>query len=107
MKNCQTLYEAQTANHLKEVIQPPPNPSLSDKTLLRLWNKNFLTEIYKNITRCAIKVLEECGLLGVKKWFSANVFSGSKQKYVCWNICKVRKAFGCAAGAYQFQCQVS
>ena len=108
MKNCQTLYEAQTTNHLKEVIQPPPNPPLSDKTLLRLWNKNFLTEIYKNITTFS---LSKC-LKNVGSWASRNgsvqmFFSGSKQKYVCWNICKVRKVFGCVAGAYQFQCQVS
>ena len=84
MKNCQTLYEAQTASHFKEVIQPPPpNPPPSDKTLLRLWNNNFLTEIYRNIKTCAIKVLQECGVLDVKKWCSANVFSGTKQKNVC------------------------
>ena len=56
------------------MIQPPPNPPSSDKTLLHLWNKSFLTEIYRNIKTLAIKVLQECGLLGVKKWCSANVF---------------------------------
>ena len=35
---------AQTMSPLKEVIQPP-----SDKSFLRLWNKHFLTEIYRNI----------------------------------------------------------
>ena len=48
MKNCKTLYEAETASRFKEPIQPRPNPLPSDKTLLRLWNKNFLTEIYRN-----------------------------------------------------------
>ena len=48
MKNCKTLYEAQTASRFKEPIQPRANPFPSDKTLLRLWNKNFLTEIYRN-----------------------------------------------------------
>ena len=43
---------------------------------------------------------------GVKKWCSPNVFSDTKQKYVCWKICKVRKVFDCVAGAYYFQCQV-
>ena len=33
---------------VKETIQPHINPSPSDKTLLLLWNKRFLTEIYKN-----------------------------------------------------------
>ena len=74
MKNCQTLYEAQTANHLKEVIHPPPNPPPSDKTLLRLWNKNFLTEIYKNITTFSLsKCLKNAG-----SWASRN---GSVQMF--------------------------
>ena len=67
MKNCQKLYEAQTASHLKEVIQPPLNPRPSNKTLLRLWNKSFVTEMYRNVKTFAIKVLQECRLLGVKK----------------------------------------
>ena len=67
MKNCKTLHEVQTASHLKEVIQSPPNLHPSDKTLLRLWNKNFLTEIYRNIKTFAIKVLQECG-----SWESRN-----------------------------------
>ena len=45
--------------------------------------------------------------LAVKKWCSANVFSDTKQKYICWKICKLRKAFGCVAGVYYFQCQMS
>ena len=40
--------------------------------------------------------------LGVKKWCSADNFAGTKQKHVCRKICKVRKAFGCVAGAYYF-----
>ena len=32
----------------------------ADKTLLRLWNKNFLKEIYRNIQIFAFKVLQEC-----------------------------------------------
>ena len=35
--------------------------------------------------------------LGAKKWCSANVFSDTKQKHVCWKICKMRKVFGCAS----------
>ena len=41
---------------------PPP-----DKILLRLWNKNFLTEIYRNIYAFTFKVLQECG-----SWASRN-----------------------------------
>ena len=51
MKTCQTLYETQTASHLKEVIQPPPTHPRQIKPLRRLWNKNFLTEIYTNISK--------------------------------------------------------
>ena len=79
--------------------------SPSGKILLRLWKKTFFTEIYRNILTFAFKVLQE---LGVKKWWSANVVSDTKQKHVCWKTCsKVRKAFGSVAGACNFQCQVS
>ena len=57
MKNYITFYEVQIAIQLKEIIQPPPPP---DKTLLLLWNKYFLTEIYRNIQTFAFKVLQEC-----------------------------------------------
>ena len=112
MKNCRTFYEAQTASRLKEIIQNPPNrpppPSPPpEKTLLRLSNKHFFTEIYRNIQTFAFKVLQECS-----SWESRNrvvqmFFSDTKQKHVCWKICKVKKVFGCVAGAYYFQCQVS
>ena len=63
MKNCKTFCKAEAVNHFKEVIQPtPPPPSypLRDKTLLRLWNKRFLKEIYGNIQSFVFKVLQEC-----------------------------------------------
>ena len=108
-----------TASHLKEIIQiiqlpPNPNPppphmttttpthtpphphSPPDKILLRLWNKHFLTEIYTNIQTFAFQEMVQ--------W---KCFSGTKLKHVCWKICKVRKVFGCVAGTYRFQCQVS
>ena len=44
---------------------------------------------------------------GVKKWCSPNVFSDTKQKPVCWKICKVGKVFDCVTEAYYFQYQVS
>ena len=93
IKNCKTFYEAQAANHLKEIIQPPPNPPAPDKILLLLWNKNFLTEINRNILTFAFKVLQEC-----RSWSSRNggvhFFSDTKQKLVFWKTFKVRKAFG-------------
>ena len=44
-------------------------------------------------------------------WVSRNgavqmFFSATKQKHICWKIFKVRKVFGCVAGAYYFQCQL-
>ena len=52
---------------LKETIQPPPNPHPSDKTLLRLWNKHFLTEIDRNTQTFAFKVLQK-----YRSWPSKN-----------------------------------
>ena len=45
---------------------PPSYPS-REKTLLRLWIKNFVKEIYRNIQRFAFKVLQECS-----SWASRN-----------------------------------
>ena len=44
--------------------------------------------------------------LGFKKWCSAN-YSDTKQKNVCWGICKLGKVFGCVSRVYYFKCQVS
>ena len=49
MINCKAFCNAQTASRLKEIFQPPPFRVLPDKSLQRLWNKNFLKEIYRNI----------------------------------------------------------
>ena len=46
-------------------------------------------------------------VLGFKKWCSENIFSDTKQKHVCWKICKVRKFFGSVAVGLYFQCQAS
>ena len=67
MKNCQIFYESQTVSHLQEITQPSPNPPTSDKTLLRLWKKNFLTEIYRDIQTFAFKVLQKSS-----SWVSRN-----------------------------------
>ena len=80
---------------LRKLFSLPPisNPPPSDKILLRPWKKKIwsYTEIYRQL-------LSKC---------CPNVFSGTKQKYVWWKICKVRKVFDCVTGAYYFQCQVS
>ena len=70
MENCKTFYEVQIASNLKEIIQPPLNPLIffsPDKTLLRLWNKYFLTGIYRNMKTFPFKVLQECS-----SWASRN-----------------------------------
>ena len=59
MKNWKTLYEAQTASCFKEIFQPPPTQSSPDKILLCLWNKNFITEIYRKIQAFTFKVFQE------------------------------------------------
>ena len=51
MKKCKTFYEAQTATCFKEIISLVSIHSPPDKILLYLWNKNFLTQIYRNIYR--------------------------------------------------------
>ena len=66
-KSRKTFYEIQTAIHLQEIIQHSPNPPPSDKTLRHLWNKHFLTEIYRNIQTFAFKVPQECS-----SWVSIN-----------------------------------
>ena len=67
MKNCKTFYKTQTASRLQEIIQSSPNPSPSDKMLLCLWKKKFLTEICRNIQTFAFKVLQKCS-----SWASRN-----------------------------------
>ena len=67
MKNCKTFCEDQTAIRVKEIIKPLYHPSPEpEKILLRLWNRYFLTEIYRYIQTFAFKVLEELVLWGQK-----------------------------------------
>ena len=68
LKNFKTFYETQTVSRFQEVIQPSPSPPPLDKMLLRLWNKNFLTEIYRNIQTFAFKLLQKCS-----SWASGNI----------------------------------
>ena len=53
-------------------------------------------------TGFALKVLQER-----QEIVQCKCFSDTKQKQVCWKICKVRKVFGCVVRAFYFQCQVS
>ena len=105
MKNCKTSYKVHTASLLRKLFSLVPTHPPSDIIILRLWNKNFLTEIYRNMQTFAFKVLQECS-----SWASRNgaVQILHHKKHVCWNICKVRrKFFDSVAAAYYFQCQKS
>ena len=92
MKNCKTIYETQAASRLQEIIQPSPNPPLSKKMSLRLWEKFFYKDIQK-YTNIFFESTSKMLFLGVKKWCSANAFSDIKQKHVYWEILKVRQVF--------------
>ena len=60
MKNGKTFYEGLIVTRVKEIIQPLHHPSPQpDNILLRLWDKNFLMEIYRNIKTFAFKELQE------------------------------------------------
>ena len=104
MKNCKTFYEAQTATRLNKLFS---SPETTPYQILCLWNKNFLTEIYRNIHTFDFKVLQECS-----SWASRNgpvqIFFLTPNKYMfAEKLLKARKVFGCVAGAFYFQCQLS
>ena len=104
---------------LRKLFRPPsplppshPLPPLTDKTD-KIFNvsrsleyKFSYGDIQKYIDICFQRT-PRMWFLGVEKWCSANAFSDTKQKNVCWEIWKVRKIFGCVSLAYYFQCQVS
>ena len=109
MKNYKIPYEAQRLSCLKEIIQPPPNPQPTPhqiKSYYVFGTKIFLwryTEIYRHLLSKCFKN----AVLWRQEMMQSKCFFDTKQKYVCWKICKVRKVFDCVAGAYYFQCQVT
>ena len=80
-KNCNTFYEAQKTTCLNEIIEPPPTHLPSDKILLRLFLRRYIEIDGHLISKCF-----KNAVLGVRKRWSANVFSDTKEKYVCWKI---------------------
>ena len=66
-KNCKTFCKAQRAALRKLFSPPPQSHPPPDQTSLRVCNKNFLTEVYRNIHTFALKVLQECS-----SWASRN-----------------------------------
>ena len=89
MKNSKTFYMAQTASCFKSYYV------FGTKIFLRRY-----TEMYRHLFSKCFKN----AVLGRQEMVQHNFFSDIKQKYVCWEICKV---FDCVAGAYYFQCQMS
>ena len=72
--------------------------------LLRLPQTPPETEINRHLPSKCFKN----AVLAVKKRWSANVFSDTKQKHGCWQIfSKFGKIFGCVARAYYFKRQMS
>ena len=74
----------------RELFSPTPN-----ETSLRLWNKNFRVEIYRNIRTFAFQVLGECS-----SWSSRNdavqmFFSDTDQKHQ-------KHVSGCVVEVYFF-----
>ena len=90
---------------LKKLFSLTPTHPPSDK-ISRLWNKNFLTNIYRNIRTFPFKVFQECSYGTSRNSAVQIIFFDTKQKHVWWNIYKGRKVFGCVAWAYYFQCHV-
>ena len=86
MKNYKTYYKAQTASHLKEIIQLPTREKLPTPLEQKL--------SYKYIQQCTdmcYRSASRTQVLSVWKWCSANVFSVTNQKHVCWKVCKLSK----------------
>ena len=85
MHNCKTFCETQKTSRLNKIIQPPPNPPPpppSDKILL-----SFHLRIYTEINGHLLSKCFKNAVLGVKKLWSANVFSNtmsSESKFIKW-----------------------
>ena len=96
LKNRKTFHEAQTSSRLQEIIHPsrPPIPPGTP-------------EIYSNQR----KYVDICFQSASKVHFLRASRNGAVQMLhqpdFCWNICKVKKVFGCVAGAYLFQCRLT
>ena len=82
VKNCNTFYEVQKTSHLDEIIQPPPTHLPSERILLCLFVRRY-TEINGHLLSKCFKN----AVLGVKKRWSANVFSdtmSSELRFIKW-----------------------
>ena len=78
MKNCKTLYEAQTASRLKEIIQSLSTHPHQIKHYYVFGTKIFLrsyTEIYRHL----LSVFQECGSWASRNGAVQMFFSDAKQ----------------------------
>ena len=72
-----------------------------------VFRAKFCYRYIHKYTDICFQITSRMQFLDLRKWCSANVISDTKQNNVCWKYFKIRKVFGCIAGAYSFQCQVS
>ena len=68
---------------LKELILPTPNPPPTRKYLTTSLEQTFSHGDIQKRTNIFFQSASRMWFLGVKKWCSANVFSGIKQKNIC------------------------
>ena len=67
----------------------------------KIWTRKTPdTDTFHKYTDICFQITLRIQLWSVKKWCSANIFCDTKQKHVCWKICKDRKVFGCFVGKY-------
>ena len=104
MKNYKTCYEDQIESSIKKIIQASPNPQ---PTPHRIKSYVFGIKFFlRRYTEMYIHLLSKCfknAVLGRQEMVQCKMFfSDSKQKYVCWKICKIRKTFDCVRRAYYF-----
>ena len=87
---------------LRKLFNLPPirnSPPIKQNLTTSLEQKFSYGNIQKYTDVC-FESATRMKFFGVKKRCSPNVFSDTKQKLVCWKMCKVRKVFDCVVGAY-------
>ena len=107
MKNCKTFYEAQTASHLKEIIQPPPNPPTPGKSYYFSRTKCSYIQRYTEIYRHLLSKCFKNAVPGRQEMVQYNVFFWQRTETFFLEKLQSQKGFLLFAGAYYFQCQVS
>ena len=94
-------------NRLKEIIQLCLNLPTTRQNLTTSLEQKIFDEDIQKYTDICFQSTSRMRFVGIKNWCSVNVISDTKQKHGIWNICKTRKGFSCAVGAYCSHCQRS